>query len=303
MGEQELEQRKQDIIADSRRMQSACGKLVERGVIHCASSMMYNVGQNLEDACKIFDLDYDEAIGWFQRDDYEEPVEEFIRNDADLDQLEEIADKVGYWSDVLESIGYDTTEPPQKPCNIDMVCQDCFDVMEIPEQHPDMADKRYAELCALTGEFQAQGEYGIHYCGEEHDDEFSIARCACCGSTLGGARFGYASDTEDIDLEDWLTPDKDSELREAIIKLITSDDEYREIGQEYDIEPYQHECFEHWIVDSWFAARLREHGQIVFDFCDFTIWGRCTTGQAILLDYVVQQIAKEQLAYSYIWEV
>lgn len=300
MTEQELEQRKAEVIADSRRMQSACGKLVERGVIQLASSLMYAVGQNLEDACKIFDLDYDEAMGWFQRDDYEEPVEEFIRNDADLDQLEDIADRVGYWSDTLDEIGYDTTEPPQKPCNIDMVCLDCFDVMELCEQHPDMSDKRYAELCELTSAFKTEG---VQYLGSEHDDEFSRERCACCGSTLGGARFGYASDTEDIDLEDWLTPDKDSELREAIIKLITSDDEYREIGQEFDIEPYQHEVYEHWIVDSWFAARLREKGEIVFDFCDFTIWGRCAMGQSISMDYVIEQIAKEQEAYSYIWEV
>lgn len=222
MDEQELEQRKAAVIADNGRFQSACGKLVERGVLHCASSMMYNVGQNLEAACEMFDIDYDEALGWFQHDDYNEPVVEFIRNDADLDQLEWIADNCGSWSDVLLELGYD-------------------------------------------------------------------------------------GDTEDIDLEDWLklpaNDDKEDALCEAVIDLITNDDEYREVAQEYDIEPYTHEVYEHCVVDSWFAERLRESGEIVFDFCDFTIWGRCTTGQAILLDYVVQQIAKEQKAYSYIWEV
>ena len=82
---------KQEIINDETLFQRACEKFVERNVIYCVSSLMYDIGQNLEASAKIFDFDYDEAIGWFQRDDWEEPVAWFIRKDATLDQLEEIA--------------------------------------------------------------------------------------------------------------------------------------------------------------------------------------------------------------------
>ena len=82
---------KQEIINDETLFQRACEKFVERNVIYCVSSLMYDIGQNLEASAKIFDFDYDEAIGWFQRDDWEEPVAWFIRNDATKDELEAIA--------------------------------------------------------------------------------------------------------------------------------------------------------------------------------------------------------------------
>lgn len=55
------------------------------------------------------------------------------------------------------------------------------------------------------------------------------------------------------------------------------------------------EVFEHWIVDSWLARHLREKGEhVVDDFMGINhIWCRTTTGQAISMDYVIRQIAKE----------
>lgn len=76
---------KQEIISNESEFQRACSRYVERNVIYCVSSLMYDIGQNLEQCSKIFDFDYDEALGWFQRDDWEEPVWEHIR---DLDQDE-----------------------------------------------------------------------------------------------------------------------------------------------------------------------------------------------------------------------
>ena len=57
---------KEQIINDETLFQRACEKFVERNVIYCVSSLMYDIGQNLEASAKIFDFDYDEAIGWFQ---------------------------------------------------------------------------------------------------------------------------------------------------------------------------------------------------------------------------------------------
>ena len=94
---------KQEIIQDETLFQRACGLWVERNIGQCVSSLMYDVGRNLEECSRIFDFDYDEALGWFQREDYEYVVDSFI-DDADLDDLETIADMVGDWSDVIGDI-------------------------------------------------------------------------------------------------------------------------------------------------------------------------------------------------------
>ena len=102
---------KAEVLADPRLMQEACGKWVYRNIGTCVSSLMYDVGQNLEACSEIFDFDFDEAMGWFVRDDWEEPVDYFIDN-ADLDDLESIADSTsGSWAGVLaecEGEGIDT---------------------------------------------------------------------------------------------------------------------------------------------------------------------------------------------------
>ena len=104
---------KQEIINDKTLFQRACALWVERNIGQCVSSLMYDVGQNLEECSRIFDFDYDESLGWFQREDYESVVDSFI-DDADLDDLETIADMVGYWSDVFMGVSfgdYDVLEP------------------------------------------------------------------------------------------------------------------------------------------------------------------------------------------------
>lgn len=54
------------------------------------------------------------------------------------------------------------------------------------------------------------------------------------------------------------------------------------------------EIFEHWIVSDHLARKLGEKGEsIETDFYGLTIWGRSCTGQAILLDGVINEIYKE----------
>jgi hypothetical protein len=58
-----------------------------------------------------------------------------------------------------------------------------------------------------------------------------------------------------------------------------------------NIEPYQREIFEHWIVSDWLAEKLAAKGErIDTDFAGMTVWGRTTTGQAIYMDSVIQEI-------------
>lgn len=79
---------KQEIINDETLFQRACGLWVERNIGPCVSSLMYDVGRNLEECSRIFDFDYDEAIGWFQREDFEEVVSYHISN-LDRDEVVE----------------------------------------------------------------------------------------------------------------------------------------------------------------------------------------------------------------------
>lgn len=54
------------------------------------------------------------------------------------------------------------------------------------------------------------------------------------------------------------------------------------------------EIYEHWIVSEWLADRLRDRSQRVGSLDNLTVWGRGCTGQAILLDSVIQDIVKER---------
>jgi hypothetical protein len=66
--------------------------------------------------------------------------------------------------------------------------------------------------------------------------------------------------------------------------------------QHDDVEPHDREIYEHWIVSDWLADRLEERGERVDkDFAGLTIWGRTTTGQAIFLDAVIQDIYSEMI--------
>ena len=57
------------------------------------------------------------------------------------------------------------------------------------------------------------------------------------------------------------------------------------------IEPdFFREPFEFYIVSDYFAARLKERNALVTDHWNFSIWGRETTGQNIILDYIFQDI-------------
>jgi len=52
------------------------------------------------------------------------------------------------------------------------------------------------------------------------------------------------------------------------------------------------EVFEWWAVSKWFLEKLREKKEVVIDTYP-PIWGRTTTGQAILLDSVISEICAD----------
>lgn len=57
-----------------------------------------------------------------------------------------------------------------------------------------------------------------------------------------------------------------------------------------NLESEPQEIYEWWLCDSWFIEKLSDLGYPVLK--DHCIWGRCTTGQAILLDHVISKICE-----------
>ena len=50
------------------------------------------------------------------------------------------------------------------------------------------------------------------------------------------------------------------------------------------------EIFEWWLVTDWLADKLAKHGEPVIRNDYGVWWGRTCTGQAIVLDYVIEEI-------------
>ena len=53
------------------------------------------------------------------------------------------------------------------------------------------------------------------------------------------------------------------------------------------------EIFEWWRVSEFLYKKLKEYNQCTLEFGCGYYWGRCTSGQAILLDYVIGKIASD----------
>ncbi len=51
------------------------------------------------------------------------------------------------------------------------------------------------------------------------------------------------------------------------------------------------EIFEIWVVSPWIARQLGSRSQVIWEWNDVWFWGRMTSGQAIYMDRVIQNIA------------
>ncbi len=64
-----------------------------------------------------------------------------------------------------------------------------------------------------------------------------------------------------------------------------------------DIETEPQEVYEWWAISDWLADKLAAQGCVLHrDFYGLTVWGRCTTGQAISIDYVIERIVRDMYA-------
>lgn len=269
------------------KLQELARNLVDREVYYCVSSLVSTLVECAQLGCS--DLDQDELMDICQQDDWETPATYFILNDADFDDLENIADKYGYWSDTIEETGIKSSIP----AGTHNLCTDCHLLLQTGELY-DVSNERLEEVeeCveSLPEEFQPTGE----------ENEFSAYRCDCCGTNLAGARYEYTDfSDEETDIKTILERTEggdrlEYELRQKILNLVEAEpDGWREVCEEYNLDPEIREAYEHWIVSEWAARWLEEKGEITGEVCGLTIWGRCCTGQSIYMDNVWQEKAAE----------
>lgn len=94
-------------------------------------------------------------------------------------------------------------------------------------------------------------------------------------------------------LDQWPGID-DDQLRAGLKDELDSlADGYKDFVEKRNLDYDYDEVYEHWICTDWLAARLAEKGEITGEVSGLTIWGRCTTGQAISMDHVIQRIYKD----------
>ena len=88
----------------------------------------------------------------------------------------------------------------------------------------------------------------------------------------------------------WNNPDEDPSS-DTFIEYESA----QEVCEEENLDAYAYirEPYEYWIVTDWLGDRLRDHDECVFEFADFTVWGRTTTGQAIKMDHAINSIYLE----------
>ena len=53
----------------------------------------------------------------------------------------------------------------------------------------------------------------------------------------------------------------------------------------------QKEVYEHWLCSEWFISKMKNQDEPILETDLGTWWGRTCTGQAIYLDYNVQELA------------
>ena len=53
------------------------------------------------------------------------------------------------------------------------------------------------------------------------------------------------------------------------------------------------EVYEWWLVTPYMAELLKEKGEVIFEDYDCCWWGRTTYGQALYMDWVIQEISRQ----------
>ena len=284
------------------KRQELARRLVDREIYYCVSSLVGTLStlalncdsRVLRGEC----LDWEEDIlPLLESINYEEAVRAWVIDSSgtDVQSLESAVEIDGDWDDFLEEKVWPALgKPPKVPSIVaDKVCVECHAELQGCgcEDYP--SPEREEEVTEAASLFEGE------YCGEQYDEEFSVDRCDCCGSSLAGARYTYEKpdDIDTQDLDDWLDADseRDEKFRELVFERLYKNSDMEELCRELqiDTDDFRDEVYEHWIVDTHLANMLQSMGEVVGELCGLTIWGRCCTGQSICLDRVMQRCAIE----------
>ena len=106
------------------KRQELASRLVDREIYYCVSSLVstlsvlvQNVGYNVQrDECISWEDDILPLLEWI---DYEEALRQYVMDDADLDDMENLVEECGYWDGIVDASGYTTylsefTPTPEK---------------------------------------------------------------------------------------------------------------------------------------------------------------------------------------------
>lgn len=117
----------------------------------------------------------------------------------------------------------------------------------------------------------------------KHAEYLNEDTAAWDASQLNDFLYHVVGDTwEDVTGEPWETEE------ERLDRLEDQADKVRDYTRD-NADPA--EVFEWWAISDWLRYQLADAGEVTFDAGGLAVWGRCTTGQAIYMDYAIQQIA------------
>lgn len=241
--------------------QEAAQTMVRNEVIYCASSLIYELAQKEEYIDDLIDL--------CQTVDHEAPVDYYLSSVADSSEK----------ADFLEYM------------NID-----------VPTMQLTIATDEHGERWNFqTGDNSyTGGAYGLpHWAVVEvaydtEPEELASDVIDQLAELIDSSNLPCQKDVEDFitdSISDWVEVVEDL-IEEAVNNWTVSDEaDYQDAADYLNIDPEYNEVYEHWIVSDWLADRLEEKGEAVNkDFMGLTLWGRCTTGQAIAMDRVICDI-------------
>ena len=118
--------------------------------------------------------------------------------------------------------------------------------------------------------------------GLEYEYHLTIENKTTMGRTTYAAG-AHALDDEDEANELAVLSVQDA-IADAIMTLAT-DDEIKELAEEFSIEPDTYEVYEYYSIEGYRLKKfLESQGELVFHLAGFDVWGRTCTGQYISID-------------------